>query len=325
MSAILGLGIYFIVIPAHNSASRVESQIEEKEKQIETARQLLIREGTLDELILEKRERASFVHEGFVGEITHTEAVKLVQSMLDNANYGRGFTAEYGIEVTDIETHSLRVSVNNPFRSPVYALRDFATAFNPEEEEGDVLVKALQELEGILERMLERDWIPALLAAQFALGNDADEEAIEEKLIEFTLSPTCLNLTIVEMLKDRNFLSDEDRLLLLEYMRFLLLIDGSEIGLITAEFTLRLPFDDYLDFLDYLYAYELRIEINEAVLFQDNDSSILFNDSFDETTGLADYEFELLIYVVKPMILPEFGNSGGDSGDEEEAPEEDEQ
>jgi len=290
MGAIFGAGTYFIIIPAYEDVGKVNTQIEEKNRQIDEAMQLMVREIQIDETMAESRERAANVNEGFFPEMTTTEAVTMVQTILNGANYGRGFTAEYGIHVTDIEEGLLSLQVFSGGKDIKYALREFATLFSAEEAPA-----ASSD---------EEEFNPALMAAEYLLGANADELEILDKTAEFLAEPISLQLTIVEMLKGSS-LSAEERQKLLSFMREILVITDSGVGMITAEFTLRIPYNEYLDFLDYLHAYPLRMEVNTAILFQDNDSSILNNIKFDESTGLADIDFKLFIYVVKPMELPE--------------------
>jgi hypothetical protein len=297
MGAILGLGTYFIIIPAYNSADRVDDQIEEKRKQIDTALELQSREIYLDSIMEEVRERAGSVHEGFIGEITRTESTILVQELLAGANNGRGFTAQYGIKITDILPTTLFLQYFQPPNKPQYALRSLSTHFTRLDEEGNEYV----------EPPLNPEEIEAtrMMIARFAAGNTADENEVSAKLNEFTESPLLLMQAATQMLKSTT-LSAQERANLIEYVRPVVAVYDAEVGLIRAEFALRLTFDDYLDFLQYLHRdYSHRVEVKAARLFQHNDSSVINNTTFDESTGLADYEFVLNIYVVRPIDIPE--------------------
>jgi hypothetical protein len=241
-----------------------------------------------------------------------------VQDILNNADFGRGFIAEYGIFVEDIEEEVLALQLFLGRRPAEYALREFATLLNPTIEE-EYISQAIQIIAEIGE-----EWNPALMAAKYLLGENADELELLEKMFEFAERPTDFMLTLTEMLKGTD-LSEEDRIKLLDFMRLALAIESSGIGVIRAEFSLRLLYNEYLDFLDYLHAYDMRIAVHAARFFHDNDASIVYNDEFDETTGLADYDFELYIYVVLPMDLPEIElpaqdeDTGADETDAEEA------
>lgn len=319
MAAILGLGIYFIVVPKNEDVSRVEAQIESMKAQIETAQQLLVREAQLDRDMNARRERAAEVHEGFFDEMTTTETVTFVQELLNNANFGRGFIAEYGIDVTLIEQEEFRLQLflgNAPAR---YMLREYANLFLPPQED-----LGLEALYAIFDEISD-EWNPIMMAAEFAAGENADDDEIFAQYNEFAANPLFAWMAMTEMLKGYD-LSAEDRDGFLRYLRPLIAVSNSGVGVIKADFTIRMTYTEYLDFLDYLHRYPLRLAVHRAVFFQHNEAAVEENTQFDETTGLADYEFTLHIYVVKPMDIPMEANEAeeeetADTQDEDEADE----
>jgi hypothetical protein len=312
VGAILGLGIYFIVIPAYNSVERVDAQIVEKNKQIESAVTLRNRELYLDSVMEEVRERAENVHEGFIGELTRTESIIFIQELLSNANFGSGLTAQFGIDVFDIRENRLGLTFWQGENFPRYSLRDFASVLNPmtEERRNEIAANLLQ---------LEEEPWAMQLAAEYAAGS-ADEDEIAEALAIFRgqdRQQTYFWHTAVEMLKG-NRLSDEDALRLNAFMRHKLAAQHSGIGVIRANFAVRMSYTEYLDFLDYLHNFPYRIEVKSATFVQDNDASIAINTGIDEGTGIADYRFELFVYTVKPMDLPEPETPADEEAGEEE-------
>jgi hypothetical protein len=282
---ILGLGIYFIVLPAYNEIGVVDTKIAEVEKQIAAAQELAARERQLDADIGDQRERVSTVHEGFFDEITTTEAVTIVQQILANAPDG-GHTDFEGIMVSTVTEGFLNLVLTSQEREIDYTMRELAQFFAPEEEE------------------LPDFSAEVLAVAEFVAARDNGN--VDEILFGFIESPVSLQLAITDMLKGRN-LSEAERLELLNFAREVVGVESQFPGLITAEFTLALSYIEYLNFLDYLYNYPLRLSVSVAEFYEDDDAyeAWLEAEEREDDSNTKEYEFTLYLWVVAPMYLPD--------------------
>ncbi|MCL2693725.1 MAG: hypothetical protein FWE60_01315, partial [Oscillospiraceae bacterium] len=77
-AVILGLGTYFIILPAYRSIGEVDVRIARVNEQIAAAQVLRGQIIQLENSIAEVNERVVVVHEGFFPEFTTTEAVTFV-------------------------------------------------------------------------------------------------------------------------------------------------------------------------------------------------------------------------------------------------------
>jgi hypothetical protein len=306
---VLGLGGYFIAYPAYQGIGEVETKIEQKESQIVSAHELRRRDIELSATYVEAREKALVVHEGFFEEMTNTEAVTMVQEILNGANNGNGFTDHAGIFITDIGEASLSLQLFRGGRDVRYSLREYAFLFVSQEE---VDAAAVDE---------EEVWDPIFEIVRYILDSSEDSDEFAEKIAELTESTTTFMRVVSEILKDRDSgISDESRSMFLDILRIGLATESIGAGLITATFVLEMTYAQYLDFLDYLHEYPLRMGINTATLFQSVESQAeAFGDEDDG--GLILYSFNLSLYVVRPMEIPESRFSPSDEQSEDESEE----
>jgi hypothetical protein len=320
---VLGAGGYFIVYPAYEGIGAAENKIEEKERQIESAQELRRRDIQLNVTYRESRERAGEVHEGFFDEMTATEAITMVQEILNGANNGNGYTAHAGINVTDISQASLRLSLWTGGRNIRYSLRDLAFGIVSEAE----LIRAAEEEAREL-IAADEEWDPPRRAAEFIAARDlenATEEDITAIMEEHSESLALFLRALTDMLKTSapHEISIEHRLRYLDLLRTELdFASDPEIGQITATFSLEMTYAQYLEFLDYLHNYPLRLSIGTCTLYQDIASQAEAFGDLDETAaGLNVYSFVLSLLVVRPMEIPDSGfitEEGEEDDDEEE-------
>jgi hypothetical protein len=318
---ILGLGGYFIVYPAYEGIGEVESKIEEKEKQIDSARELRNRNLLLDGIYRVSRARATDVHEGFFGEMTTTVAVSIVQEILSGANNGEGFTDVDGIGVSDISEASLSLQMSRVRGAIRYGVRDFAFVFVSQEQLDATARAEAEEAAKLFDEENEFVWNPLLHAAAFAVARETEgmnaqelaaagmtpEERLVAKMNELGNTPVLLLREITEMLKDRSAVNihPEHRKRYLEMLRTGIAVSSTGVGNVIATFSLEMTYEEYLDFLDYLYEYPMRLAVNTCVLFQSVEAEAVFRETTNVAGDTEIYAFSLSLYVVRPMeMLP---------------------
>lgn len=309
MAAVFGLGAYFIVLPVFDSIEAVDAQIEKKNEEIETAEALKNRLIFLMGQYTQKRERAGNVHEGFYGELTATEAVTIVQELLEGANNGRGFSVVDGIRVSEIESAALSLQLIRGDRNIAYELRELAQLFWFDEE-GDEIPRPVDED--------EEEWLIYDELAKIELGANASEEELIalqlERFNEFLKEPAIFLREVAERLKARGGIPVSERADFLNWMRMMLAPEFEEVGRISATFMLNLDYEEYLGFLDYLEGIPSRaadpklVSINRCILFEDAAAANEYHrDLSDNPFGASDaglYLFELHLYIVLPMDMP---------------------
>jgi hypothetical protein len=319
MAAILGAGAYFIVFPARDDIARIDRQIEEKQEQIKTANDLREREHLLNQIVVEKRERAETVHIGFYPEMTTTEATAMVQEILFGANRIGGYTSIDGIDVTDIGEAALSHSLFAGEEEAEYGLRDYSIALSD---------YAAEEASAKAQYLAEALADAALLAAVHILGDSESADAVESKARELMLTgnESVLYRAITNVLKDsNNNLSDEDIERYLAVLRHALNGEVAKVGVINANFTLELSYEEYLAFLYYLHIIDT---------FKDSDGNLFYGFTAVKTCTLYEdaiaaqaelnalseqsdampfrmYEFNISLYVLRPMEI--FENIGTNS------------
>ncbi|MCL2018194.1 MAG: hypothetical protein FWG70_00415 [Oscillospiraceae bacterium] len=316
MGAVLGAGYYFIVRPAYDEISVVDRKIEEKEKQIEAAEALRLEEDTLKISIVPKRERAKTAHEGFYDEMTTTEAVTMIQDLLRRATDDGGYIATTGVKVTEISEAGLQLQLWLGSPEAKYALRNYANAFvapPPRPTAQDRLREDPDE--GV--------WEPERQVALYVLGPGASENDIEDKINEFKENQTLHVKAAIEMLKndDGEFVSDLQRVAYLEMLRSALATKRQGVGYIKATFTIEMNYSEFLDFLDYLYSLGSLEDEEGNILFGYSSVNSGAGGLYESIEAEAEisgrsllpgaaaskglYSFELGLYVLKPMEIPD--------------------
>jgi len=323
VGAVLGAGAFFFVIPEYEELGTLDKRIEEKEKQIETAEELQERERTLKAAIPAKRARAETVHTGFYNELTTTQAVDIVQRILIRGGVP---ISETGIDITDIDEAAFSLQLGRIGRDTEYALRDYSFLFY--DPTFDEIYEAT--FARIYAAAEDGDWLTLLLQqpAQYAVGADANANTLAAKIFEFAEYPALLNRTLAEMLRFDKTISPVHRGGHLDLLRLALAMESSGAGLVTAEFTLHLTYQEYLDFLDYLITVDTIEDadsnlvfgysaLDKCILFQNTDreeldmEEILDGMSPEELRDLGDnagkraYEFEFFLYILRPMEIPD--------------------
>lgn len=322
VGAVLGAGAYFIVIPAHEDLGVLDRRIEEKEKQIATAEELRDRETTLKTTIPAKKERAENVHVGFYNELTTTEATDIVQRILIR---GEVPISENGIEITDISEAAFSLQLGRIGRNTKYALRNFSFLFY-DPTVAEIYDATFARIDAAI--LGEEEWNFRRQVSEYALGADADANALAAKEREFEEYPALYNKTLAEMLRFDKTVSAVHRGGYLDTLRLALAMENSGAGLVSAKFTLHLTYEEYLKFLDYLHTLDtIKDEdgnlvfgytaINKCFLFQNpEDEAVIMEAIIDdlspeqrrdlgEDLGKRAYDFELYLYILRPMEIPD--------------------
>jgi hypothetical protein len=311
---VLGLGTYFIVLPAHRNIGVIDASIASTTTQLESAQQLRGQEQALDRQIDTARERVVGISAGFFDEMTTTEAIRMAQLVLETAPNG-GHTDWDGIILSDtnIGEGTLMIQVPGVDRTIQYTLRNFAMIFaEPPAETAD-------------DSLISDDEI--YFAAAYIAGKEGGN--IDEIIAEFIETPVLFYMAVTEMLKDSNHLEDEQRMLFLDLMRNDISFITEHPGLISATFTLMFTYSDYLNFLDHLHEFAImkiidgervrmpyRVSVDNARFFESEEAfleSLEENRTDNSDSDLMEFSFNLSFWIITPMEFP-------DDNAEEEVP-----
>ena len=333
MGAVLGAGYYFIVRPAYDEVSVVDRKIEEKDRQIETAEALKLEEDTLKTEIIPKRERAKTVHEGFYDEMPTYDTVTMIQDLLRKATDDGGYIATTGIQATEITEAGLQLQLWLGDPDAKYALRDYANAFVAPPPRPTAVDRLLEDPD-------EDAWDPERQVAVYVLGPGASGDDIDDKINEFRENQALHIKAITEMLRndDGEFVSDLQRGAYLEMLRSILATKRQGVGFIEASFTIEMDYSEFLDFLDYLYSLGNSKDEEGNIIFGfssvNSGAGVLYESieaeaeivrrSLEPGTvlGKTSYSFDLGLYVLKPMEIPDDIGVRGEVTDNNEAEEE---
>jgi hypothetical protein len=281
-AAILGAGGYFLAFPEYQKIEVVDNQIRQKMAEIERAQAMKEVVMTIGDVFDEKRERAEGVHVRFYGEMTATETIPVVQQLI--SDFGVEFTG--GITVSDIgaSPFSLQVFTGGQ-RAIRYQLRDLALAF------GGPPPPVTEETEELSPGQI-------IVLHLFGEEPDIEDPEIQDRIDAIFSSRVFLIQELIDALKKTGAgaVPAQDRRLFIDTVRNLLAIEKTEVGLITANFTLNMTYSQYLDFLEYVNNLPQITRISSATLYQDEISA------GDEVRS---YSFALQMCVMKPLYVPD--------------------
>jgi DNA-directed RNA polymerase subunit F len=287
--AVIGMGIYFFIMPRFDDMERLDGQINSLQESITEAKDLIDRSYFVDGNYERALERAQEAHVRFYDELTPTEALTLVQELLE----ARGYRDAAGLRVTEIGGAPLSISLFEGGRSINYELRELARVLDqPIIDEDEILSMAEELLEFYRE-------IAILLLSE---EEDRAEELVREAAIAATMAKLMGDTRAAELKRiiealDTDRMSPEQRSKILDVMRLRLRNERVQIGRITASFSLSLTYSEYLDFLDYINTLPKATGITTAVLYQDISAA---------GSDTRSYDFSLSLFVMKPMeVLPD--------------------
>jgi len=302
VGAILAAGGFFIVKPSYEKIGVVDQKIAQRQADIERADDLIARAAEIEAVYDVKRQRAESVHVGFYEEMTTTEAVTMVQSILARAATATNIltaasvTPLDGITVTDIEEKRLSLQVYSGESDINYQLREYAFLFDSMMEGLDAPIEGEEaEFTPSSVTVTEENWdYFAELAVYLLTKYDASE--IDAVIAGITSSRVLLMKEITEMLSEPGALSDENRDKFLDLMRVLLSAEDVGVGLITASFELEMNYAQYAAFLEYLLVLPELSSVNTAILWESPAAA---------GNELRGYSFELQLHVMMPMEIVE--------------------
>jgi hypothetical protein len=293
--AVIGMGIYFFIVPAFDEMERLDGEIGGIRDRIEEAKDLIDRSFFVDENYERKLERAQSANARFYDELTITEAITTVQQLLE----ARGHRDAQGLTVSEIAGAPLSITLFAGGRNINYDLRRLAS----------VVDEIIADSTADPGEVIKEEWLEYLVEiAMLILSEDIDEDMTDEqieakinaKAAEMSDSSAFTLREIIAVLKGER-MSEGARAMILDIMRARLATETVTIGGINANFSLDLTYSQFLDFLDYINRHEKAMIVRTATLYQDISAA---------GSEARSYDFSLTLLVMKPMeALPDTGRN----------------